>query len=505
MFRKNAAPSCDLRPAEPGTASQSVHSNPGDAGPSEVRSVRRNYGKLLPRGCGGPVPSQPWAGLAKPLDTRVHHVAKQARLGHRATGPRARLDPDELRRDILSNHGDNVAQFIAAGVDPAVARVAAGAARPRAFLPEHRANAGLSDNAIMAYGPGFPEQLMPRESGQFRLGSVRYLIEDGVEYGETTLIQGGSFATRLQRLFGLYERWHVVNMRFEYVPTVSKTFSGSVALAFDYDPMDLLDEAGDDLMTDLLTYARAKEIPINERGEINASPVTPHAHVQDALWTQPFVDDRWTAYGQLNTMVTGALAPDGSTALSTGTIVGHVVCHYSIQFYVPQVTGWKLQFEEYDGTVDRIQMVTAADHPDTAGTLPLRVDTAWSRASNAIHSPSFSSAAALVALPVNTHIHGVLKGKATADELELYADDGEDTLEHGLGLLMKPTSLFHQLDGLSEHGVPHGVSAFVGDAWVSTGAAIGEFKDVLYKYAATTASTAEQLLGTLTTITMTSA
>jgi hypothetical protein len=201
----------------------------------------------------------------------------------------------------------------------------------------------LSDQAILAISEHSANSAsMPRLRGQFRLGSA-YVRQGngGVDLVTETLFEGNTVGPRLKLEFDLYERYHVMDLKYKFIPNLPQTFGGTIIMGFDYDAEDTSPGDGDEGASVITSWQHSKSGPLTRPLEIHVPPASTPLHVQDALFCKPYIDPRWSAYGAFATIIQGATDSTGS-AVADDTLVGYFVVEYDIQFYIPQLEGWRL-------------------------------------------------------------------------------------------------------------------------------------------------------------------
>jgi len=135
---------------------------------------------------------------------------------------------------------------------------------------------------------------------------------------------------RIVKLMQQYESALVNHIKFTFVPTVSKTASGSIHLAPDYDVCDLL-PSPEDAPAVMSAMAKYKTGPISE----NLSVDMPNPRLRDgscyrpAFYLAPQGAERNTSFGRF------MMYAEGSSV--TGA-VGHIVMKYDIDFIAPQIS-----------------------------------------------------------------------------------------------------------------------------------------------------------------------
>jgi hypothetical protein len=137
----------------------------------------------------------------------------------------------------------------------------------------------------------------------------------------------GFYNTRLYQQFLLWEKWHVNSITFQFVPTLSKTAPGTIAMAPDYDPEDVHRPE----MANIMDSMNSKASAICETFQV----VMPNFKQPDGVTVIPSLFTDWrgpprtTTYGLLKYVVSG-------TGLAANASVGYIDLVYDITFLIPQ-------------------------------------------------------------------------------------------------------------------------------------------------------------------------
>lgn len=137
---------------------------------------------------------------------------------------------------------------------------------------------------------------------------------------------------RLGSLFDLYERWFVHSIRFEFVPILPTTATGTLHMCPEYDSTDLLPTSS--IVTHMASSVHYRSGSITD----SFSMVMPNVrlpsgeYIVNDLFTDPGGSARLSTYGKLVYYTEGVNA----TGISDGDTVGRIILHYDITFAVPQ-------------------------------------------------------------------------------------------------------------------------------------------------------------------------
>lgn len=155
----------------------------------------------------------------------------------------------------------------------------------------------------------------------------------------------GFYNTRLYQQFLLWEKWHVNSITFQFVPTLSKTAPGTIAMAPDYDPEDVHRPE----MANIMDSMNSKASAICETFQV----VMPNFKQPDGVTVIPSLFTDWrgpprtTTYGLLKYVVSG-------TGLAANASVGYIDLVYDITFLIPQK---EPDDQIYPDTTDRKSVV----------------------------------------------------------------------------------------------------------------------------------------------------
>jgi hypothetical protein len=166
---------------------------------------------------------------------------------------------------------------------------------------------------------------------------------------------------RAYPFFGMYERWFVRTLRFEFVPTVPTTQAGTVHMVGDYDPKDPVptSDSGNDVALSMSKMYGYRSGPICRKLVYNMPNIRlpDNTHARGCLYCAPVENTRLTNYGTLLVQV------DGVSGLSAGDVVGKIVMHYDIVFSIPQDSGpYSLEVEASLSAIEVTSEVVASQY-----------------------------------------------------------------------------------------------------------------------------------------------
>lgn len=156
------------------------------------------------------------------------------------------------------------------------------------------------------------------------MGLVTDLKRNNIHLDYINFASADSVVPALKQNMEVYEKWFVHSMTLEYIPTVAMTATGTIHMAPDYDPIDMISPSTS-AMSEAFGYVGG---PVSQRlickmpnmREIDGN------YTKGALYCSPADVDRLVSYGFFDVMV------EGVTASST---VGRLVLHYDVTFIKP--------------------------------------------------------------------------------------------------------------------------------------------------------------------------
>jgi hypothetical protein len=157
----------------------------------------------------------------------------------------------------------------------------------------------------------------------FGTGAGYDLTTRAINPGLNTLFPWGS------QLASAYERYRIVRMNFEYVPSCPTTTAGSITFALDYDTLDEAPSSGDALRS----YFGAVTFPAWKTANLTVDPGFANRGTQLFVRTTNVN----TTTRDLKTYDVGQIhcLTEGFTAFAA---VGRVFANYEIELLIPQIT-----------------------------------------------------------------------------------------------------------------------------------------------------------------------
>lgn len=136
--------------------------------------------------------------------------------------------------------------------------------------------------------------------------------------------------SRLLTLMHQYEQCFVHGLKFRFVPSVSKTASGTIHMCPDYDTVDAVPTA-DNAVVEMAASAFYKSASLCERTTVNMPNLrVPVGYVRPSFFVAPTGTERTTSYGRFIVFVDGY---DGSSSE-----LGHIIMEYDLTLILPQPT-----------------------------------------------------------------------------------------------------------------------------------------------------------------------